>query len=259
MDNTSPPIPPWELERQRKESEARKTAAKTPSPMSSRSPATGGSPPSQPRRDAVVRSLSFSPSPGGPSPPLPPPPSQSSSPSFPFLKSPLIGAEVGNGDDDSSSNLDRHSVSGPDFSVTVVARSGFTADLSLSARLDVDAETAFAMLVDPEPAPWKHATVLRRRVISGGGGGAADGGAAAPAAADGGAAAPAAADAPPSSSSSSPPAFASLSPRTVEVEQAARWAFFRSVTTRLLVREVSSRVFFLKEKSRVEERKKKRL
>jgi len=247
MDNTSPPIPPWELERQRKESEARKTAADTPSPMSSRSPATGGSPPSQPRRDSVVRSLSFSPSPGGPSPPLPPPPSQSSSPSFPFLKSPLIGAEVGNGDDESSSNLDRHSVSGPDFSVTVVARSGFTADLSLSARLDVDAETAFAMLVDPEPAPWKHATVLRRRVISGGGGGAADGGAAAPAAAD----------APPSSSSSSPPAFASLSPRTVEVEQAARWAFFRSVTTRLLVREVSSRVFFLKEKSR--RTKKKRL
>lgn len=256
MDSTSPPIPPWELERQRKESEARKTAASTPSPMSSRSPATMGGSPSPtsqqpPRRDSVVRSLSFSPSPGGPSPP----PSQSSSPSFPFLKSPLIGAaEVGNvngddgGDDDSS--LDRHSVSGTNFSVTVVARSGFTADLSLSARLDVDVETAFAMLVDPEPAPWKHATVLRRRVISGGG--AADGGAAAPAAA---------ADAPPSSSSSSPPpAFASLSPRTVEVEQAARWAFFRSVTTRLLVREVSSRVFFsLKEKSRVGRKKKKRL
>ena len=245
MDNSSPPIPPWELERQRKESDARKTA-NTPSPpsmaSSPRSIALGSPSPSTsqpPRRDSVVRSLSFSPSPGAPSPP-PSPLSQSSSPSLPFLKSPLIGggAETGDvndaegdGDESSATNLDRHSVSGPGFSVTVVARSGFAADLSLSARLDVDPETAFATLVDPEPAPWRHSTVLRRRVISSGGGGGAGGAAAAAAAAE------ASASIGPSSSSS-PPTFSSLSPRTVEVEQAAHWAFFRSVTTRLLVREV---------------------
>lgn len=102
--------------------------------------------------------------------------------------------------------------------MTVVARSGFAADLTLSARLEVDADTAFEMLADPEPAPWKHATVLRRRVISGGG---IDGAAAA------------------ATASPFPSSPSSLLPRTVEVEQAARWAFFRSVTTRLLVREVS--------------------
>ena len=247
MDNTS------ELERQRKESEARKTAG-TPSstaPLSSRSPPLLGSPsPSTsqpPRRDSVVRSLSFSPSPGAPSPP----PAARSQSSSPFLKSPLIGggaSEIGNdGDDDddaSSTSLDRHSVSGLDFTVVVVARSGFAADLSLSARLEVDPETAFAMLVDPEPAPWKHSTVVRRRVISSGGGGA-----------DG-----AAAEAPASvspSSASSPPTFSSLSPRTVEVEQAARWAFFRSVTTRLLVREVS-RSSFSRERARERENERER-
>lgn len=119
--------------------------------------------------------------------------------------------------------------------MTVVARSGFAADLSLSARLEVDADTAFAMLTDPEPAPWKHATVLRRRVISGGGGGGVDGAGAA-------AASP--------SSSSSP---SSLLPRTVEVEQAARWAFFRSVATRLLVQEVVIFVFE-RERERARER-----
>ena len=250
MDNLSPPIPPWELERQKKESEARKTvaAATTPS-TSSRSPLglPSTSSPQGPRKDSVVRSLSFSPSPGAappsssPSPPPPNPLSQSTTPVFPFLKSPLIGgAEIENvnaedDDESSSQNLDRHIVSGPHFSVTVVARSGFAADLSLSARLEVDPETAFAMLVDPEPAPWKHSTVLRRRVISSGRG--ADGAAAADAAAS-------SSSSPPPSSSSSPPTFSSLSPRTVEVEQAARWAFFRSVTTRLLVREVSLRFFY---------------
>jgi hypothetical protein len=238
MDTKSPPIPPWELEKQRKESEACK-AAMTPSPQSTRSPpppsttsATKRPSPSPPRRDSVVRSLSFSPSPGG-APPL----FQSSTSPLQFLKSPLIGegGEGGGGgdvddvDDNSSTNLDRHAVSGPGFSVTVVARSGFAADLSLSAKLEVDAETAFAMLVDPEPAPWKHSTVLRRRVISGGGGG------------EGGEGGGAAAEATTSSSSPFCPSSSSSSPRTVEVEQAARWAFFRSVTTRLLVREVRER------------------